>query len=234
MLVPCSLSVLIVSAHLVCGKVYLAPIWVFHLPINQVAVVSHSILSTFLKELFQFLAFSWRCRNLNTKLFILRCHQFQILSIAVQFLVYEDEFLSCSHLLQRPVVADLSWYLPEVPRACPQDSIRISPKSALFPESYALILVEPLHVYLEIQKHCWQVREFCLTWSLIVQMAAGSVSAHWETTSTDPFEALVWTLARSKQLLGCCWSTPLFPASVMKLPEASIIIFSGCWSVSEA
>lgn len=88
--------------------------------------------------------------------------------------------------------------------------------------------------YLEIQEHCWQVREFCLTWSVIVQMAGGSVSAHWETTSTEPFKALVWTPARSKQLLGCCWSTPLFPASVMELPEASIIFFSACWSVSEA
>lgn len=85
-----------------CVKVYLAPLWVCHLPINQVAVLSHSIDFTLLKELFQFLAWGRRCFmwNLKMKLRILLRPQFHILSIA-HFLVCEDGYLSCSHLLQK-------------------------------------------------------------------------------------------------------------------------------------
>lgn len=68
-------------------------------------------------------------------------------------------------------------------------------------------------------------------WLLKWQQA---VSIYWETTKTEPFKALVWTPTRSKQLLGCCWKIPLFPASVMGLPRASICAFSGFWSVSES
>lgn len=86
-----------------CVKVCLAPLWVCHLPINQVAVLSHSIDFTLLKELFLFLAWGGRCFvwNLKMKLRILLYPQFQILSIAVHFLVCEDGYLSCSHLFQK-------------------------------------------------------------------------------------------------------------------------------------
>lgn len=109
---------------------------------------------------------------------------------------------------------------------CPWDSSRISPRSALFPESYVLILVEPLHVYLEIQKHCWPVQEFCLTYHWLfewLEVLPVLTINHLNRTIQSPGLDSSNVQATS----GCCWSTPLFPDSVMELPEASIIISVG-------
>lgn len=135
------------------------------------------------------------------------------------------------------VVTDLSWWyssLPEVPQVFPLDSIRISPGSVLFPQSYASILIVPSSfASLDTETLLAGPRvlsDFISGWLNGSRLYQYLLRNDQDRTIQSPG----LDSSKVKQLLGCCWKIPLFPASVMGLLKASACTFSGCWSVSEA